>query len=246
MSRPHSLFALVLLPLASAMAAEAKQPKPAYVYLSGDEGAGQPTEMRAGVGERLVVIDKEQRAEVEVTVRRLPADKQALIYVRIRSQQRGATGTVPMRLPVGQWFRLVNVNSGHGLAVKDQAMQEGAKLVQQGTDTDDHGLLWRLTRVDEGWYALQNRDTQQVAALPDGRKDAGANLVQVPLDKGSADQQWRPLWIAGDRFVVVNRRSGQALAVAYGAKHPGATICQWPMHIDWGQHQWRIQVVDVE
>jgi hypothetical protein len=204
------------------------------------------TEVSAVVGERLVIVGEHRQAEIEVAVRSLPPDRQAIIYVELRPRQSGKTEMLPMGLPLGRWFRMVNANSGHCLSVEDQSRNVGAKLVQHKMDGTDGRLLWRLIPAVEGWYILQNRTAEQVASLPDNRKDAGANLVQVHLDRGNHDQQWRPLWLDGNRFVVVNRRSGLALAVAYGAMDPGATICQWPLNIDWSQHQWRIEVVDLQ
>jgi hypothetical protein len=235
---------IVSAPLAAT--ALAKQPKRAFVRLGDDQASDQGTYVSAGIGERLTIVDKELRAEIEVTVRKLPTDKQAVIHVQLRSKQEDLPRSLPMSLPLNRWLRLLNANSGHGLAVKERSMQGGAKLVQEKVGAEERGLLWRFVPVAEGWYAIQNRVSEQVAALPDARKDAGANLVQVPLDKSSTDQQWRPLWIVGNRFVIVNRRSGQTLAVAYGATHSGATICQWPLHLDWRQHQWRLEPVQAE
>ena len=237
---------IVLVPfvLCLQLPSQAEQPAAGPVRIVGDGAKG--TEVSAVVGERVVIVSENREAEIEVAVRRLPPDKQAIIYMELRPQQSGKTESLPMGLPLGRWFRLVNVNSGHCLSVEDQSRNVGAKLVQHKMDGTDGGLLWRLIPAVEGWYILQNRTTEQVASLPDDRKDAGANLVQVYLEKGNVDQQWRPLWLDGNRFVVVNRRSGLALAVAYGAMHSGATICQWPLNIDWSQHQWRIEVVDLQ
>jgi hypothetical protein len=237
---------LVLTVLSLAVPGEAQQSTTEHVPLVDNSGDALRVEVSADVGERLVIVSSDQKAEIEVAVRKLPPGKRAIIYVELQPTQGTKAGTMPMGLPMDRWFRLVNVNSGHCLAVKDGSMNAGAKLVQDNVDVTDRGLLWRLIPVREGWYVMQNRSTEQVASLPDDRKDAGANLVQVPLGGDNVDQQWRPLWLEGNRFVVVNRRSGLALAVAYGATHSGATICQWPLHIDWGQHRWRIEVVDSE
>jgi len=239
-------FFIVLVPmvLRFQLPSQAEQPAAGPVRIVGD--GAKATEVSAVVGERVVIVSENRQAEIEVAVRRLPPDKQAIIYVELRPRQSGKTGTVPMGLPLGRWFRLVNVNSGHCLSVEDRSMNVGARLVQHNSDATDGGRLWRLIPAVEGWYVLQNRTTEQVASLPDNRKDAGANLVQVHLDRGSLAQQWRPLWLDGNRFVVVNRRSGLALAVAYGAKHSGAAMCQWPLNIDWSQHQWRIEVADLQ
>jgi hypothetical protein len=56
---------------------------------------------------------------------------------------------VPMGLPIGRWFRLVNVNSGHGLSVEDRSLNEGARLIQQDVDATEGGLLWRLIPAAE-------------------------------------------------------------------------------------------------
>jgi len=237
---------LVLSVLGLAVPGEAKQPATKHVQVANEAGVAQRMEVSAEVGERLVIVSSNQDAEIEVAVKRLPPHKRAIVYVELQPRQSRKTGTVPMALPLDRWFRLVNVNSGHCLAVKDQSVTAGARLVQENVDAADRGLLWRLIPVAEGWYVMQNRSTEQVASLPDSRKNAAANLVQVALDGDNVDQQWRPLWLDCNRFVVVNRRSGQALAVAYGATHSGATICQWPLNLDWGQHHWRIQVVDSE
>jgi hypothetical protein len=237
---------LALSVLGLAVPGEAKQPATKHVQIANDAGVAQRMDVSAEVGERLLIVSSNRDAEIEVAVKRLPPHKRAIVYVELQPRQGTKMGTVPMGLPLDRWFRLVNVNSGHGVAVKDQSVNAGARLVQENVNAADRGLLWRLIPVAQGWYALQNRSTEQVASLPDNRKNAGANLVQVALDGDSIDQQWRPLWLGGNRFVVVNRRSGQALAVAYGATHRGATICQWPLNLDWGQHQWRIEVVDSE
>jgi hypothetical protein len=239
-------YVLVFVVLGLAVPSEAKQPTTRHVQVTNDAGVAPRMEISADVGERLVIVSENRRAEIEVAVRKLPPDKRAIIYVELQPTQSRKTGTVPMGLPLGHWFRLVNVNSDHCLAVKDQSIEAGARLVQDKLDTKNRGLLWRLIPVADGWFALQNRSTEQVASLPDNRKNAGANLVQVALDVEDVDQHWRPLWLDGTRFVVVNRHSGQALAVAYGATHSGATICQWPLNIDWGQHQWRIEVAKSE
>jgi hypothetical protein len=239
-------YVFVFVVLGLAVPSEARQPTTKHVQVTNDAGVTPRMEISADVGDRLVIVSENRRAEVEVAVRKLPPDKRAIIYVELQPTQSGRIGTVPMGLPLGCWFRLVNVNSHHYLAVKDRSMEAGAKLVQDNLDKADRGLLWRLIPVVEGWYALQNRATEQVASLPDNRKNAGANVVQVALDRNDVDQHWRPLWLDGNRFVVVNRHSGQALAVAYGATHSGATICQWPLNIDWGQHQWLIEVVGSE
>lgn len=237
----HALLAAILFPAAASRADGLAE---SCVQQSDRAGIGQRTEVSAEVGDRVIVVSRDRQAKIEVTVRKLPPDKKAIIYVEVQPKQSECGGTLPMALPLDRWFRLTNANSGLCLSVKDRAIDAGARLVQDSADAADAGLLWRLVPVDDGWYALQNRATEQVASLPDGRKNAGANLVQVPLDSGSEDQHWRPLWLSGNRFVIVNRRSGQALAVAYGAVHPGATICQWPLNIGWRQHQWHIEVVD--
>ncbi len=238
------LNVLVITALCPAARSEAERLAETRVQVADADGGAQRTVLSADVGQRVVVVSHNRQAEVEVTVRRLPPDKKAIIYVEVLPKQSASTGTVPMGLPLERWFRLVNVNSGQCLTVRDRSMNAEAKLVQDNAATGDRGLLWRLIPVAEGWYVLQNRNSEQVASLPDRRKGAGANLVQVPLDSGCPDQQWRLLWLEGKNFVVLNRSSGQALAVAYGATHAGATICQWPPNISWRQHQWRIEVVD--
>jgi hypothetical protein len=247
MNRSHALLSILVITTSClAPRTEAEELPETHARCSDGVGGAHRTEVSAAVGERVVIVSDNGHAEVEMTVRRLPPDKKAIIYVEVQPKQSANTGTVPMGLPLDRWFRLVNVNSGQCLTVKDRSIDAEARLVQDNPDAADRGLLWRLIPVAEGWYALQNRTSEQVASLPDDRKDAGANLVQVPLDRGCADQQWRPLWLEGNRFVVVNRRSGQALAVAYGATHAGATICQWPLNISWRQHQWHIEVVDTK
>jgi len=235
---------LVLLVVGTAASGETQRPPTKDAQIVRDSGVAQRVEVSACVGERLVIVSGNNDAEIEVAVRKLPPDKRAIIHVELQPKSFTGTGTMPMSLPSDRWFRLVNVNSGHGLAVKDQSINPGTRLVQEKVDSTDRALLWRLIPVTTGWFALQNRSTEQVASLPENRKNAGANLVQAALDRENYDQQWRPLWLESNRFVVVNRRSGQALAVAYGATHSGATICQWPLNVDWGQHQWCIEVVD--
>lgn len=241
------LFVLLaaLAGLAGLASVEAKDRTAVRVLLTDDASGGQDAELSADLGERVIVVGHDGQSEIEVTVRRLPPGKHAIVYVEMRPKQDGTDITIPKGLPLGRWLRLLNVNSGHCLSVKDGSLVPGTKLSQAETGGRDPAQLWRLIPVsDDGWFALQNRASEQVLALPDHRKNAGANLIQSPLDETNADQQWRPLWVEGDRFVLVSRRSGQALAVAYGAKHSGATICQWPLHVDWRQHQWRFEVVD--
>ena len=240
------VFVFGQMVLHSGLPSQAEQPAARQVRIGDQTKGDHRAEVSAGVGERIIIVSEDRKAEIEIAVRTLPPDKQATIYVELQPRQSGKMGTMPMSLPLGRWFRLVNVNSGLGLSVDERSMNEGARLVQDNIDATDGGLLWRLIPAVEGWCILQNRTTEQVASLPDNRKNAGANLVQVPFDKGRPDQQWRPLWLDSNRFVIVNRRSGLALAVAYGATHSGATICQWPLHIDWSQHQWRIDVADLQ
>jgi hypothetical protein len=238
-------FVVLLAILPSLKYAIAKDPNVVRVVTRDAERGGQPAIATAEVGDRVVVVGSRNEFAVEVTVRRLPPGKQAVIYVDVRPQQDGADVNLPRGLPLGHRFRLVNVNSGHCLAVKDGSHEPRTKLCQLEKAAEDPSQMWRLTpAAHAGWYALQNQSSEQVVALPDDRKNAGANLVQIHFDETNADQQWRPLWVADDRFVIVNRRSGHALAVAYGAAHPGATICQWPLHLDWKQHQWRFEAVD--
>jgi hypothetical protein len=240
------VIVLVQIVLCSGLPSKAEQPAARHVRIADQTRGEDRAEVSAVVGERIIIVNEDRKAEIEIAVRTLPPDKQATIYVELQPRRSGGAGTMPMSVPLGRWFRLVNVNSGHALSVGERSISKGARLVQDNIDATDGGLLWRLIPAVEGWYILQNRTTEQVASLPDNRKNAGANLVQVPLDKDRPDQQWRPLWLDSNRFVIVNRRSGLALAVAYGAMHSGATICQWPLHIDWLQHQWRIELADLQ
>jgi hypothetical protein len=243
MNRP--LTVIVLASLVSLPSVDAEEPTTARVLLGEGPGSGHRIEVAARVGQRVVVVGQKGRSEIEVIVRKLPPEKRAIVYVEVRPTQESDEMTLPMGLPLGRWFRLVNVNSGHCLAVAEGALTPESKLVQAETVPFAQAKVWRLVPTcDRGWFALQNRASEQVVSLPGRRKNAGANVVQTPMEKGNVDQQWRLVWVENDVFVVLNRHSGQTLAVAYGAKHPGATICQWPLHVDWRQHQWRFEVVD--
>jgi hypothetical protein len=246
MNQPMSFVLVATLAVLAGLPTVEAQDGTAVRVVSTDHssGSGQHADVTARVGERVVVIGNEGQSEIEVIVRKLPPGKRAIVYVEVRPKQDGTDITIPKGLPLGCWFRLVNVNSGHCLSGRDDSLTPGTRLSQTETGGNDPAQLWRLIPAsDDGWFALQNRASEQVMSLPDGRKNAGANLVQSPLDENNADQRWRPLWVKGDCFVVLNRRSSQALAVAYGAKHPGATICQWPLQLNGQQHQWRLEPV---
>ena len=96
----------------TALSADADS-RPLRVLLNDRSSTNQPVKVTAQVGERVVVCGRQGQSVVEVIVRKLPPEKRAIVYVDVRPTQGDAEVVLPMALPIGRWFRLINVNSGH-------------------------------------------------------------------------------------------------------------------------------------
>ncbi|QJW94201.1 RICIN domain-containing protein [Frigoriglobus tundricola] len=88
------------------------------------------------------------------------------------------------------FVRLVNVDTGKVLAVKDDSDEAGARAVLAKPDADNKAQQWKLEK-DGTHYKLVNRKSGKVLDVNDDSKDEGATvIVWDAKDEGVENQRW--------------------------------------------------------
>jgi hypothetical protein len=132
--------------------------------------------------------------------------------------------------------QIVNVNSGLGLAVLDDSMDQGAEIVQWKM-ADAHNpknMLWKFVGSGNSFQIVNVNSGLGLAVLDDSI-DQGKEIVQWKM--ADAHNPKNMLWvvqptgpsIGSEYFQIVNVNSGLGLAVNGDSMDQGAEIVQWPL-----------------
>ncbi|MEC0267785.1 RICIN domain-containing protein [Paenibacillus anseongense] len=128
----------------------------------------------------------------------------------------------------GNYYKIINKNSGKALSVVSASIANGAGIVQNayisGSLANDE---WLLTDEGAGYYRLINRNSGKALNIPGVSQTAGTKLNQMDITPSDTQifmliQMPAPTY----KFVVVH--SGMVMDVAGSSWSDGAPIIQYP------------------
>lgn len=136
--------------------------------------------------------------------------------------------------------RIVNVNSGKALDVRDGSTDDGANVQQWEYDGTEK-QHWQVESVGDGYYRLVASHSGKALDVSGVSTDDGANVHQWTYVDGE-NQQWA-IEPVGDAYRVLARHSGKALDVSGYSTENGGNVHQWAYHGNANQH-WHFETVD--
>ena len=132
--------------------------------------------------------------------------------------------------PVNTWVRIVNRNSGMGIAVREDKRSVGTDVIQWGAGTE-----WMLRSRGDYWI-VQNRISQLYLSIMNSSRKQGAALCQDVPEVSACEWMIEPA--KSPFWTIRNRNSGQVMAVPGGQRNRGAVVCQMPF-CGGDEQQWR-------
>ncbi len=125
----------------------------------------------------------------------------------------------------GNTYKLVNVNSGKVLGIKNASTADGAAAVQwTDNNTTDHD--WILTLNSDSTYKLTNVNSGKVLGVQNASTLSGAAVLQW-ADNGTTDHNWTLVPYGGGAYKLINANSGLALGIAGAGITNGIAAIQW-------------------
>lgn len=128
----------------------------------------------------------------------------------------------------GNYYKVINKNSGKALSVKDASTANQAMIVQNtytsGSVANDE---WLLTDEGAGYYRLINRQTGKSLNIPGASQIAGTALNQLEMES-SDTQKFKIKQVPAPTYKFVVAHSGMVMDVAGSSWNDGARIIQYP------------------
>ncbi|UKS26989.1 RICIN domain-containing protein [Paenibacillus sp. HWE-109] len=128
----------------------------------------------------------------------------------------------------GNYYKVINKNSGKALSVKDASSANQAGIVQNaytsGSVANDE---WLLTDEGAGYYRLINRKSGKALNIPGASQKAGTALNQLEIEP-SDTQKFMIKQVPAPTYKFVVVHSGMAMDVAGSSWSDGARVIQYP------------------
>jgi hypothetical protein len=106
-----------------------------------------------------------------------------------------------------KYLRLVNVDSGKVLSVKDDSEEGGARAVLAKLDGDNKAQQWKLEK-DGATYKLVNRKSGKVLDVNDDSKDEGGSIIiWDSKDEDFDNQRWS--WVGEGKERKLKSKSSE-------------------------------------
>lgn len=123
------------------------------------------------------------------------------------------------------FYKIINVNSGKAIEVKDYSQDNGAQIVQWDFHGGDN-QLWNIVDGGGGYYYLRSALSGKNLEVFSFSMDNGGRVTQ--WDNTSANnQQWMIVREADGTYILKNRNSGKLLEVSGVSMDNAAGIQQW-------------------
>lgn len=87
----------------------------------------------------------------------------------------------------GDYYKIVNNNSGKVLDVKDFATEENGEVIQNDYN-EGWNQQWKIVETDNGTYKIQNRWSGLYLGVLNDSMENGAWLIQV--SEQAASSEW--------------------------------------------------------
>jgi glucosylceramidase len=138
--------------------------------------------------------------------------------------------TLPDTSAGGQWYQVVNRNSGKCLDVTDLKTSDGTVLQQWGCNTPlADNQVWKFVPTGDGYFHVVSRLAPNLAWDITGGPGATGDGVPAQLWTyvGAANQQWKSESVGYGYVRFVARHSGKCLDVRDVSSNNGAVLQQW-------------------
>ncbi|OPH50388.1 hypothetical protein BC351_06915, partial [Paenibacillus ferrarius] len=128
----------------------------------------------------------------------------------------------------GNYYKIINKNSGKALSVKDAAITNNATVVQNTyTSGDVANDEWLLTDAGSGYYGLINRNSGKALNISGASQIAGTTLTQSTIEP-SDSQKFMIKQVFAPTYKFVVAHSGMVMDVAENSLSDRALVIQNP------------------
>lgn len=148
-----------------------------------------------------------------------------------------AAGTITENFVDSTRYKLVNINSGKLLDVKDGSTANAAQIVQW-SDNGSLSQQWYLVDAGSGYKKIVNAKSGRALDVKDGSLDDGGVLIQY-TSNGGHNQHWLFTDIGDGYYKIASRSSGKLIDVQKWSTVDGGIIQQWADTGGTNQH-WRL------
>jgi beta-glucanase (GH16 family) len=147
-------------------------------------------------------------------------------YVRVYQQT-----TPSVVIDPGQWYNVVNQNSGSCADANAWGTTNGTAVIQWPCGNGQFNQQWQFHPTDSGYYNVFARNAPYLGWDVTGGAGATGNAVKVQLwsigGNGGSNQQWKPVSLGNGYFKFVARHSGRCLDVPGASTANGVQLQQW-------------------
>jgi len=124
-------------------------------------------------------------------------------------------------------YRIIPLNSGKSIEVKDSSIADGAN-VDQWTTMDRPHQLWEVSLINGDNYKIMNVGSGKALDVVGNSTVKGSKIEQRAYASGDSSQVWTVLDNGNGLFRVLNKASGQSLDVVSSSALDGALMEIWP------------------
>ncbi|MBT8226719.1 MAG: RICIN domain-containing protein [Dactylosporangium sp.] len=148
-----------------------------------------------------------------------------------------ATTASAATIDAGDWYVIVNRNSGKVIDVADTSTEDGA-LIQQWSRNDGYWQQFRFESAGTGYWRIVARHSGKAIDLWEWNTADGAEYRQWPITSGY-NQQFSVITNDDGYQRFINRHSGKALEVWEWSTADGGMISQYT-DLDGANQQWQL------
>jgi endoglucanase len=146
---------------------------------------------------------------------------------------------------IGNYYKIINRNSGKALDVNGGSTADGAAVVQWPY-TGGYNQQWELINVGRNNYELINRNSGKPLEIS-GWSTADGALAQQWTYTGLSgyNQQWQMIDLGGGYFEFKNANSGKYLEIGGWSTTDGTQASQWTLGGQYNTNQqWQLVVIE--
>jgi pectate lyase len=144
-------------------------------------------------------------------------------------------------IDAGDWYVIVNRNSGKVIDVAGTSTDDGA-LIQQWSRNDGYWQQFRFESAGTGWWRIIARHSGKAIDLWEWNTADGADFRQWPITSGY-NQQFSVINNGDGYLRFINRWSGKAMEVWEWSTADGGRVSQFA-DLNGANQQWQLIKVD--
>jgi hypothetical protein len=136
------------------------------------------------------------------------------------------TSAPPSPIPPGNWYSLVNKNSGKCVDARAAGTADGT-AIQQYTCNGTNAQQYRFVATSNGYLDIENRGNSAEVLDVTNVSTADNAPIQTWSYAGGLNQQWQPVVEPGGYYHFVNRNSGKCLDIPGASSADSVQLVQY-------------------